>query len=118
MSERSDLRWRGIAKSLRIAGVICSVVFFVSHFALLAYYSARRPDVPQPERGLTTGLTWTHPARYGTAQDESRSQWLFELFFPSFGLIMAGEMIKIYRLGDYSRIQRRPRPPWDHKWGP
>jgi hypothetical protein len=43
---------------------------------------------------------WTHPARYGTEQDESRSQWLFELFFPSFGLIMAGELIKIYRLGD------------------
>jgi hypothetical protein len=118
MSKRSDLRWRAVAKLLRISGVIGCAVFFVSHFALLAFYSAHRPGVPQPERGLTTGLTWTHPVRYGTEQDESRSQWLFELFFPSFGLVIAGELIKIYRLDDYSGLRPRTRPPWNHKWGP
>lgn len=55
--------------------------------------------------------------RYGTAEDEGRSQWLFELSFPSFGLIIVGELIRIYKLGDYSGIRARPKLPWDHKWG-
>ncbi len=50
--------------------------------------------------------------------DACRSQWLFELFFPAFGLVIAGELIKVYKLGDYSGLRRRPNPPWDHRWGP
>ena len=118
VSERSDFFWRRVAKWMRVVGFVCCFVFFISHFAMLAYYEASRPIVPQPKQGFATGLTWTHPVRYGTEQDESRSQCLFELFFPAFGLIIAGELIKIYRLGDYSGIRRRLRPPWDHKWGP
>jgi hypothetical protein len=119
MSDKSDARWRSIAKSLRFVGGVCFVAFFLSHLTLvLAYYPSYRPEAPQVERGLTTGLTWTHPVRYGTERDEKRSQRLFELIFPSFGLIIAGELIKIYKLGDYSGLRSRANPPWDHKWGP
>lgn len=108
-----------VAKCLQIIGGVCCVGFFLSYLALVqVYYPSYRPEVPRPERGFTTGLTWTHPVRYGTERDERRSQWLFELFFPGFGLIIAGELIKIYRLGDYSGLRRRPNPPWNHKWGP
>jgi hypothetical protein len=110
--------WRFVAKFLRIIGVVCCVVFFISDFALLAYYSANRPHVPEPEHGWTVGLRWTHPVSYGTEQDERRSQWLFELVFPSGGLIALGEMIRIYKLDDYSGLRSRPKLPWDHKWGP
>jgi len=114
----SNDTWRSIAKWLRITGITCCIALTVSHFALLAYYAAHRPVVPRPEYGMTIGLRWTHPTRYGTAQDARRSQWLFELFFPSFGLIALGEMIRIYKLDDYSGIRTRPKIPWNHKWGP
>jgi hypothetical protein len=114
----SNDNWRSIAKSLRIIGVVCCLVFFVSHFALLAYYSVNRPRVPQPEHGRTVGLTWTHPVSYGTEQDERRSLWLFDLFLPSFGLIVFGEMIRIYKLDDYSGLRARLKLPWNHRWGP
>lgn len=119
MSDQSEARWRSVAKWLRNVGAVCCVGFFLSLLALVeVYFPSYRPEVPQPERGWTTGLTWTHPVRYGTPQDESRSQWLFNLFFPGFGLIFAGELIKIYKLGDYSGLRRRQNPPWDHRWGP
>lgn len=92
---------------------------FLSYLAVVeVYYPSRRPEAPQPQKGFTTGLTWTHPVRYGTPSDESRSQCLFELFFPAFGFVIAAELIKIYKLGDYSGLRRRSNPPWDHRWGP
>jgi hypothetical protein len=119
MSERSDARWRSIARSLQIVGGLGFVAFFLSFLILvLVYFSSYRPEIPQPERGLTVDLTWTHPVRYGTERDERRSQRLFGLIFPSFGLMISGELIKIYILGDYSGLRRRPNPPWNHKWGP
>ncbi len=111
----SNDNWRSMAKSLRIIGVFCCLAFFVSHFALLAYYSANRPNVPQPEQGRTVGLSWTHPVRYGTEHDERRSKWLFDLFLPSFGLIAFGEMIRIYKLDDYSGLRARLKLPWNHR---
>jgi hypothetical protein len=114
----SNDNWRFVAKLLRIIGVICCIVFTISHFAVLAFYSANRPHLPEPEHGWTVGLSWTHPVSYGTQQDERRSQWLFELVFPSGGLIALGEMIRIYKLDDYSRLRTRLKVPWDHKWGP
>jgi hypothetical protein len=119
MSERSDARWLSIARSLQIVGGLGFVAFSLSFLILvLVYFSSYRPEIPQPERGLTVGLTWTHPVRYGTERDERRSQRLFGLIFPSFGLMISGELIKIYILGDYSGLRRRPNPPWNHKWGP
>jgi hypothetical protein len=98
--------------------LFAALCFFISHFALLAYYSANRPHVPEPEHGWTVGLRWTHPVSYGTEQDEKRSQWLFNLFFPSGGLIALAELIRIYKLDDYSCVRTRSKVPWDHKWGP
>ena len=85
---------------------------------LISYYTAERPHAPQPEHGWTVGLEWTHPVSYGSEQDEKRLQWFFGLFFPSFGLIALGEMIKIYKLDDYSGLRSRLKLPWGHKWGP
>jgi len=56
--------------------------------------------------------------RYGTQLDESHSQLLFNLFFPGFGLIFGGILIKVYLLGDYSDIRPKANPPWNHRWGP
>ena len=80
--------------------------------------SVKRPPAPEPERGWTVGISWTHPTRYGTAQEEDRVLRLFFWFFPSFGLIALGEGIKMYVLDDYSGIAACKRPPWNHRWGP
>ena len=111
-------RWRAIAKWLRIVGVSCCFTFFLTQAALLVYYSASRPDVPQLEQLRTVRLSWTHPVRYGTERDESRLQLVFELGFYSFGVFAAGEFIKIYKLHDYSGLRNRPNLPWNHRWGP
>ena len=113
MSDRPDARWRSITRSLQVAGrVLRSDLPLVSctGIGLLPLLSA---EVRQPERGLAAGLTWTHPVRYGSEQDERRSQRLFGLICPSFGLIISGEMIKICMLGDYSGLRRRLNPPWN-----
>jgi hypothetical protein len=103
MGERSDGRWRFAAKWLRIIGGVFFIGLFLSYLAIVeVYYPSHRPDTPQTQGGYTVGLTWTHPVRYGTRQDENRSQWLFELGLLGLGLIAAAELIKIYRLGDYS----------------
>jgi len=113
----SDCQWRRLAKALRITGAVCCVVLFIAHFAQLAYFSANRPQAPEPGLGFTVALNWTHPTRYGTVRDERLSQWLFELFFPAFGLIAVGEMVKVYKLKDYSGIRTRPKQPLDTSGG-
>jgi hypothetical protein len=100
-------------------GGVSSICLFLSFLALVeVYYSYRRPDAPQPQRGFTTGLTWTHPVRYGTPRDESRSHELFALSLLAFGLVFVAELIRIYKLNDTSGLRRRSNPPWDHRWGP
>jgi hypothetical protein len=110
--------WRRLAKSLQIAGGVCCLGMFLAHIVMLAYFYSSRPEIPEPERGWTTGLSWTHPVRYGTQLDEDQSQLLFNLFFSGFGLIISGILIKIYALNDYSDIGSKPNPPWNHRWGP
>ena len=85
---------------------------------LIGYYSSKRPAAPKPEQGWTVGISWTHPTRYGTAQEEDRVLRLFFWGFPFFGLIALGAGIKIYVLNDYSVIASRKRAPWNHRWGP
>jgi hypothetical protein len=71
----------------------------LSLLCLTFYYSATRPHSPHPDLGWTVALHWTHPASYGTAQEESRLASLFWCFLP-FGLLIAvGEAIRIYILG-------------------
>jgi hypothetical protein len=113
MSLSTAKRWRVLARVLKIVGAVGFVAVFVYSMALISYYSAKRPHVPQPERGWTVGLTWTHPASYGTRQEESRLQWLAWWSVPLFGLMALGEAIKIYKLDDYSGIAafKRSRPP-------
>jgi hypothetical protein len=114
----NDSSWRRVAKSLQVIGLLSCAVFLVAQVVLLAYYFANRPVVPQPERGLTIGLRWTHPVRYGSGEDERRSLWLFSMFFPGVALVAVGEAIKMYKLNDYSGISTSPKLPWNHKWGP
>ena len=109
-TERAKPFWRSLARWLKISGSTCFAGAFLAHFALLCYLSCSRPLYPQPERGWITGITWTHPLRYGTQLDEAYSQWLFEMGFPSFGLILAGIAINIYILNDYSDIRTKPNP--------
>jgi hypothetical protein len=73
-------------------------------FFLNVYYETYRPVSPQPERGWTVGLTWTHPTKYGTEQEENRQQWVHWSVAPFFILIAAAEAIKIYKFNDYSGI--------------
>jgi hypothetical protein len=80
------------------------VVTFLWLTLLISYYTAKRPHAPQPERGWTVGLEWTHPVSYGTTQEESRILWLHLAFLPFFGLVALAEIIKIYKLDDYSGI--------------
>ena len=100
-------RWRVLARVLKIIGATGFVVAFSLWLTLISYYTSKRPHAPQPEHGWTVGLTWTHPVSYGTEQDERRSQWLVDLFFPNFCLFAFGEMVKIYKLDDYAGLRTR-----------
>ena len=106
MTPRAARQWRICARLLKIIGTLGCFVTFGLSFFLIAYYSAKRPHDPQPERGWTVGLSWTHPTSYGTAEDEGRLQWLSFWFIPSFGLIALGEATKAYKLNDYSGYRK------------
>ncbi|HEX3436683.1 MAG TPA: hypothetical protein VHT24_07930 [Pseudacidobacterium sp.] len=119
MKKTSDDRWRSLAKWLRMVGIVCFAVSFLSWLALVeVYYPFKRPVLAQPERGWTIPLSWTHPPLYGAAKDEKRIEWLFQMMLPGFGLVVLGELIKIYKLGDLSGLRRKVNPTWNHKWGP
>jgi hypothetical protein len=91
---------------------------FLCGFALIGYYDAKRPHFPQPDRGWTVGLTWTHPTSYGTAQEENVLLSLHSCSIVPFALIWVGVAIKVYLLNDYSDIRSRSNLPWQHRWGP
>jgi hypothetical protein len=112
MNPRTAKKWRVLSLVLKVIGVVGCVVTFGFLMVLISYYSAKRPHAPQPERGWTVGLTWTHPPSYGTVQEENRLFWLHWWFVPSFGLIALGEAIKIYKLDHYSGVAAFKKPPF------
>ncbi len=97
-------RWQILARILKILGAVGCILCITSLLVLASLYSSKRPHAPQPDRGWTVGLSWTHPPSYGTPQEENRLLLLHWLFLPSFGLVALGEAIKIYRLKDYSGL--------------
>jgi 4-hydroxybenzoate polyprenyltransferase len=105
-------RWRFLSRVLKLIGALSFILSFMYSMVLISYYSTKRPHVPQPERGWTVGLIWTHPPSYGTAQEENRLQWLHWWLLPSFCLIALGEAVKIYKLGDYSGVAAVKSPPF------
>src|ERR1700758_3932933 len=119
MSDQIKTRWRLLAKWMIALGAVWFFSLFIWFIALIEfYYPSHRPEFPQPQKGYTTGLTWTHPPRYGTTRDESRSHWLFNLSFVGFGFMIAGELVKIYRLNDHSGLRVDQCRPWNRHWGP
>ncbi len=119
MSSQSAQSWRFASRLLITIGFIALFALGLSlEFLTSYYYPAKRPVAPQPERNWTVAISWTHPTRYGTAQEEDRVLRLFFLGLPSFCLIVLGAGIRIYVLDDYSVIASRKRPPWNHQWGP
>ena len=111
MEAHTAHRWGLLSKVLKTIGGVSCVLIFTCLLGVIVVYSSSRPHTPQPERGWTVGLTWTHPTSYGTAQEERLLLWLHWWFFPAFGLIALGEAIKIYKLDDYSGIAAfKPRP--------
>jgi hypothetical protein len=116
MRERTEARWRFLVKFLMTFGAVWFFGTFISMVVLIGfYYPSHRPDSPQPQKGFATGLTWTHPARYGTARDESRSQLLFDLGFAAGAIIVVGELMKIYKLKDYSDLPIDRTKPWNQQ---
>jgi hypothetical protein len=101
-------RWRMCARVSTAMGTLGCIVMAGSLLFLIAYYSANRPHNPQPHRGWTVALSWTHPTSYGTAREQDRLWWLHFLFIPSFVLVLLGPAIKAYKLNDYSEYDRGP----------
>jgi hypothetical protein len=116
METRAAQRWRVLSRALRVIGAVGFAVVFLWSALLISYYSAKRPHAPLPERGWTVGLEWTHPTSFGTAQEENRLLWCSWLALPFFGLVALGEIIKIYKLDDYSGVAHhfRNKPYFKH----
>jgi len=98
----AEKHWRFFHKAFRYLGCVGTIVIGVMSMALISYYSANRPHVPQPEHGWTVPFNWSfsYPS-YGTAQENDR---LISLFWwgISFGIFFAiGEAIRIYKLKGY-----------------
>jgi hypothetical protein len=104
-------RWRFIVKVLKMLGFIGCFTVFIWQTFLIGHYSSVRPHTPEPQRGWTVGLSWTHPVSYGTAQEEERIMFLFWVPVPFAALIILGELIKVYVLEDYSGIKGLKGPP-------
>ena len=105
MNSQAAARWKLLSRALKIIGAAGCIVTFALSIGLAQYYSAKRPHTPQPKLGWTVGLTWTHPPSYGNHGEEDRLHWVFDCFFPFFGVILLSEGIKIYKLDDHSGIK-------------
>lgn len=92
-------QWRILAKTLQIVGGICCCAVFLTFNILIAYYTAKRSHVPNPELGWTVRLNWSlSPPSYGTPHEETLLLSLFWWFFPPFLLIAVGKAIEYYKL--------------------
>jgi hypothetical protein len=105
MNSQTAARWRLLSRALKIIGVVGFISTFALWMGFLWYYSATRPQVPEPALGRSIGLTWTHPPRYGTSEEEDHLHCLFDCLLPFFGVILLSEAIKIYKLDDLSGIK-------------
>lgn len=108
-------RWRLVVKTLKVLGVVGCLTVSIWQTFLIGRYSVTRPHAPEPQRGWTVGLTWTHPSSYGTVHEEGRIMFLFWAFVPCFALIVVGELVKVYVLEDYSGIRGLKGPPYPSK---
>jgi len=108
----SRQRWIILVKILRIAGVGAILVSFIMFYGLIGRASVARPHYPDPAKGLTAAIPWTHGScetpekadcsAYGTPEERDRVLFWFNFGFYSVVLIAAGEAINIYKLGNYS----------------
>ena len=95
----SKARWYLLSKILINGGATAFFCCFIGINAFSQYANFTRPHIPDSSRGLISTIPWSSGA-YGTAQERQRLLWWFNCGFYSFGLIAAGEAIKIYKLGD------------------
>jgi hypothetical protein len=105
--------FHGALKALGAVG--CTVTFGFLLF-LSSYYSAKRPHAPRPDRDWTVAIRWTHPTSFGPTQEANRVKLFFNLFLPFFCLMLLAEVIKVYKLDDYSGLPPLKRPSFpEHK---
>lgn len=98
----TEKHWKFLYKVFRYLGCVGTIVIGVVSTALIGYYSANRPHVPQPDHKWTVPFNWSFNCpSYGTAQENAR---LISLFWwgISFGIFFAiAEAIRIYKIKGY-----------------
>lgn len=88
--------WQIWSIVLRAIGGIGCLAIFVWSFALIGYYSVKRPRAPEPEKGWTVPLPWTNTT-YGTLEESAQLLSLHDWFFPFFAVGIAGAGIEIFK---------------------
>jgi hypothetical protein len=92
--------WTSISKLLVNAGQVAFFGCAIAMFALTEYANFARPHVPDPSKTWIVRIPWSNGA-YGTPRERQRVNWCFNSGFYFFGLIAAGEAIRIYKLREY-----------------
>jgi hypothetical protein len=110
MDQQTVKNWRILSRALRVIGATGCIVTFGFSMFLIIYYSYKRPGTPLPANGWTFGIPWTHPTTYGTARDVNRLLSWSWWFFPSFGIGLLSEAIKMYVLNDFSGVRVKKLP--------
>ena len=91
--------WTWLSKALRSVG---ATIFFggaVAFFAFGQYLNLKRPHAPDSDKGWTVIIPWSYGA-HGTAAERDLVLRWFNCQIYSFGIIAAGEAIRIYKLGE------------------
>jgi hypothetical protein len=91
--------WTKLSNALRY---VWATVFFggaVAFFAFGQYANFERPHAPDSDKGWTVMIPWSYGAYGTTAERDLVLRW-FNCQIYSFGIIAAGEAIRIYKLGE------------------
>ncbi|HYR84453.1 MAG TPA: hypothetical protein VE422_10285 [Terriglobia bacterium] len=92
-------RWIILSKALKVAGLVAFLACFTASLLIAQYANFTRPHNPNSEKGWTERIPWSYGA-YGTPRESTRLRWFFTCGFYCIVLIVFGEAINIYKLGN------------------
>jgi hypothetical protein len=90
--------WRRLAKACETIGVAAFACCFIARLGLFFYYIWHRPLGARPSLGWTEALGW---GRYGSIHEAANLSSLWWGIGAAFGVIVAGQFVRIYKLGEH-----------------
>lgn len=98
--------------------IVCVLLSFGCFLFSVSFYLRDLPKTPRPELGRVYPLNNHGISSYLTKQEDAEQNWTFAVSVLLFGVAVLVDYRKDPFTTGYSGNLLKPRPPWNHNWGP